>query len=235
MDPSIRYMDLLPEELITDEVLMRVQYPDLLNFCQTSERAARICQDEFFWKRKVRRDLGTRFPGVNRDIPQTGSWKEEYKQYFKILVGRFDSIMYQPYAQPHWSEVKELLEFGMDPNKRRNGTTPLIRAARRNQPMVIKELIKAGADINDTDDDGFTPLMIAALNGYFEAMNALIDTGADVKASNPKDGNKTAFMYAQDGLATDSGFREEDYLEVLGMLAMKSGNMVKLWNFYSER
>ena len=130
MDSFPRYMDLLPEEIITDEVLMQAQYPDLLNFCQTSRRAARICQDEFFWKRKVRRDLGTRFPDVYKDEPtHTKTWKGEYKHYFAMLMFNLERMMFAPYAHPDANEVKALLDFGIDPNGGGGmGDTLLMRA-----------------------------------------------------------------------------------------------------------
>ena len=38
----------------------------------------------------------------------------------------------------------------------------------------------AGADVNQADNDGDTPLMYAASNGYVQCVKELIAVGADV-------------------------------------------------------
>jgi ankyrin repeat protein len=50
----------------------------------------------------------------------------------------------------------------------------------------VRELLAAGADINHTKegDDGMTALFKAALAGHLQALQALIDAGADVDKGN---------------------------------------------------
>jgi ankyrin repeat protein len=45
-------------------------------------------------------------------------------------------------------------------------------------------LVAAGADVNVTDNTGWTPLMRATYAGHSDAIRALIDAGADVNATN---------------------------------------------------
>lgn len=75
-----------------------------------------------------------------------------------------------------------LLEQGLDPNFRnQDGETPLHLAAWRGDPMMIRELLAAGADIDPRDKtDGRTPLGWAVFQGHREAAEALIDAGADI-------------------------------------------------------
>ena len=40
-----------------------------------------------------------------------------------------------------------------------------------------KELIKAGADVNASECEGFTPLIFGAMRGNLLCVNILIDTG----------------------------------------------------------
>jgi uncharacterized protein len=47
---------------------------------------------------------------------------------------------------------------------------------------MIKKILKAGAGLDATNDDGLTPLMLCAINGNDRAAEALIQAGADVHA-----------------------------------------------------
>jgi len=53
-------------------------------------------------------------------------------------------------------------------------------AAEYDDRKTIDEMLKSGADINNTDFRGFTPLMQAAYNGSLETVRMLLDRGADV-------------------------------------------------------
>ena len=55
----------------------------------------------------------------------------------------------------------------------------LYHAARGNTQKVLRLLAK-GADINATDEDGYTPLSLAIYGYYQETAEALIAAGANV-------------------------------------------------------
>ena len=57
----------------------------------------------------------------------------------------------------------------------------------------IRELIKAGADVNEKNSHSFSALMIAARTGNIDMMKVLIDAKADV---NESDDGFTALMAA---------------------------------------
>jgi uncharacterized protein len=57
--------------------------------------------------------------------------------------------------------VKKFVEYGVDVNESRNGMTPLMYAARYNNPEIAKYLIEKGADISAKDNNGFTALKLA--------------------------------------------------------------------------
>lgn len=46
----------------------------------------------------------------------------------------------------------------------------------------VKTLIARGADVNATDNDGFTPLHLAAMNGYADKARYLLEHGASLQA-----------------------------------------------------
>lgn len=54
----------------------------------------------------------------------------------------------------------------------------LIRAAEAGETSEVKRLIKAGADINATDPEGWTPYLAASSMGRLEAMRILKALGA---------------------------------------------------------
>ena len=82
------------------------------------------------------------------------------------------------------------------------GWTPLQIAAESGDVAIIRELLKAGADINHTNLEGFTALMIAAANGQSAVVEELLEKKADVNVVN-KEG-KTALMEAIDAGSLES-------------------------------
>ena len=67
----------------------------------------------------------------------------------------------------------------------------LIRAAERGQTKEMFRLIKAGADINAQDSEGWTPYLAASTMGQFEAMRMLRAFGAKTDAPEMADNGST--------------------------------------------
>ncbi|MCK6682221.1 MAG: ankyrin repeat domain-containing protein [Thermoanaerobaculia bacterium] len=83
--------------------------------------------------------------------------------------------------------VKALLEHGADPNKGAWGTTPLRRAVESRDLASISRLLEAGARVNEPDQRGATPLMLAAGRPSYgipatELLERLLEGGASVDA-----------------------------------------------------
>ena len=66
--------------------------------------------------------------------------------------------------------VKKFIENGTKVNKKLNGLTPLMYAARYNKVEIIKYLLLKGADRNIEDSQGFTALNYAELSNAYEAI-----------------------------------------------------------------
>ena len=66
------------------------------------------------------------------------------------------------------------------------GVTSLMFAAFKGYEQCVKDLIEAGADVNQTDKDNYTAIMWAVRNGQLNCVNALVKPGADVNKSGHK-------------------------------------------------
>jgi len=92
----------------------------------------------------------------------------------------------------HVSVVRALLGAGADANLRADGETPLHRALSqqalepRSRPDVIRALVHGGADPNQRDHDGLTPLMRAVIEGRGaeRTVRLLVSLGADLEAEH---------------------------------------------------
>lgn len=60
----------------------------------------------------------------------------------------------------------------------------LIRAITNNRLPLMRKLIQEGADVNATDQNNFTALMVAVAGGNIEAVEILLNNGANVNATN---------------------------------------------------
>lgn len=77
----------------------------------------------------------------------------------------------------------------------KDGTTPLIAAAGKNKSeSVCKDLIKAGADVNYYNKDGWTPLIAATMEENTKVMKLLIDHGAYIDFMNSQ--SESALTYS---------------------------------------
>jgi ankyrin repeat protein len=62
--------------------------------------------------------------------------------------------------------------------------SPLTYACETGMIARVKEAINNGSDVNETDEDGTTPIHAAAKNGYLEIVKLLLELGADKNRSN---------------------------------------------------
>jgi hypothetical protein len=84
-------------------------------------------------------------------------------------------------------KVLEMLQEGLDPNLPTIfGTRPLIIAAKKKNPEILRLLIEKGADLEGRDPNETSPLAAAATAGQEENVEILIAAGADL---NCRDSN----------------------------------------------
>ena len=83
--------------------------------------------------------------------------------------------------------VELLLEAGADKNGlcTHDGTTPLMLAAVSGHLDIVRTLLRASADKDQSADDGATPLFLAAQAGHQEVARLLLDSKAEVTRPAP--------------------------------------------------
>ena len=84
------------------------------------------------------------------------------------------------------SEVKILLDKGVDPNVMADGMTPLRFAVALGYPAIVEMLVDKGARVNEQYEQGQTVLMKAVTNGKIETTRFLVIRKADVNARDAR-------------------------------------------------
>jgi uncharacterized protein len=77
----------------------------------------------------------------------------------------------------------------------------LLEAAREGRTEEVRELIRAGADVNTATGDGMTPLHWASQHGWAEVVDVLLESGAELNASTRLGGYTPMLLASQRGHA----------------------------------
>lgn len=94
-------------------------------------------------------------------------------------------------------QVIELIENNANVNYNKDGLTPLIAAVKNNKKKVVSALLGAGANVNITDGNGNTALIIASMKGYADIVEMLLKVkGINIDTHNKND--KTAISITYD-------------------------------------
>lgn len=99
--------------------------------------------------------------------------------------------------------------------------TPLVYAVRANSLDSVKALLAAGADVNQVTGYGWSPLLVATQNRYYQLGAYLLDHGANVNLTNK--GGWTPLYLATDNRNIESGDYpvrkpDMDHLEYIKLL-----------------
>jgi uncharacterized protein len=162
--------------------------------------------------------------GADPNIANAGGWTPLYIATDNRNIEGGDYPTRKP-DMDHLEYIKRLLDAKANPNARMHsdtetrtvfthqwleeeGATPFLRAAQSGDLVLMKLLMKYGADPTLTTDHKVTPLMVASGIGWvegvtyewspqetYDTVKFLLDLGADVNAQDTLDG-RTALMGA---------------------------------------
>ncbi|WP_257287900.1 ankyrin repeat domain-containing protein, partial [Endozoicomonas sp. SESOKO2] len=119
----------------------------------------------------------------HEDLDQLDKSLAEGVNVNAVMHGDLTALMVASTMQ-YEETVERLISAGADVNVDRaeDGYTPLIFAADKPDPVILKLLINAGAKVNAANSLGATALHFAARSNNIDNMKALIEGGADVNA-----------------------------------------------------
>jgi len=135
---------------------------------------------------------GTTAPGRKPYLAETGRSRISQFAYGYGLAGEFvakDAAQ----AKEHEREQaisKDVLEryplqkLPAASRERWGGLTPLIFAARQGDMAIVKALVEAGADVNETSSYEWTPLLVATQNKNYQVGKYLLEHGANPNIMN---------------------------------------------------
>jgi len=114
--------------------------------------------------------------------------------------------------------LRLLLEHGANPDQETGsiGKTLLYSAIMHGRRENVRLLVEAGADLNNQDGNGQTPMMTAAAVDKFWIVRFLLDAGADPSVKNTSSNNVTWYIheYGDGGIPKQSDDYEA-YVDVV--------------------
>ncbi|HSP68955.1 MAG TPA: ankyrin repeat domain-containing protein, partial [Bryobacteraceae bacterium] len=118
--------------------------------------------------------------------------------------------------------------FGRTRDTDGGGLTPLVFATRQNCLECVKELLAAGADVNQVTHYGWTPLLTATQNRHYKIGEYLLEHGANPNIKN--NGGWSPLYLATDNRNIESGDYpvrkpDMDHLEFIKLLLAKNADV----------
>merc|ERR1740129_2355777 len=118
---------------------------------------------------------------------------DDYEVYRKVVT-----LTKNLQSLPSSRLINLLVQKGFEVNHRLDGRTPLMFAAKKGNPHIVKNLLDIGADINlQSTSDGETALFFAVSNEKEATVDLLLKEKADPNISNNE--MKTPLMEAMSG------------------------------------
>ena len=180
--PKYSFLNILKfDQEVMMDVLVHLQYPDLLRFSAVCRATKELCDNDYLWKLKVRKDFD-----VNYEYPQHSLWVADYKMNRVIYLEQKSKKLMRYVKAGNYSKVEELLNLGVNPNLKMFDSkdwtkyTALVSASRKGHAKIVELLLKRGADPNIPCDWGQTALIVASGRaGHFGIVKMLLEAKVD--------------------------------------------------------
>ncbi len=181
------------------EYLLKMDLESINNLCTAADpnqkkhkdpRATvffrKLCEDDVgFWQEKLKTDF-------YRSTKKLDTWREEYIRSWIEFTERWIETA----RQGNVKRLKKLFtkkpQYLVDA-RGFEGFTALMGASSEGKIAAMEYLLSQGADVNAKNDDGVTPLMLAATESV-DAVKLLVDAGANIDAQDNQ--GYTALYYA---------------------------------------
>ena len=170
---SMSFLEILPDELQA-AILVELPYLELQKMCtlgylnpsRQTTTVLKICEDDWFWSLKTRRDFSTRFP--NEEYPtHTTDWRSEYQHYLKQL----EKNLIEAIDSNNAIEVSSLLRSGVDPSSFNNEAIRI--ASGYGYTSIVKLLLEdERVDPSALDNDA---IRLASKGGYTDIVKLLLE------------------------------------------------------------
>ncbi|MBU1426549.1 MAG: ankyrin repeat domain-containing protein [Gammaproteobacteria bacterium] len=144
--------------------------------------------------------------------------------------------------------LRQLEIAGAKPDQQtRNGLTPLMIAAYKGEPSIVRYLLERGVNVNATTSDGYTALMlaIASRSNSISTIDLLVKNGSNVEliakngttalklACIAQDSNLIGYLYEQ-GAKADFDISSPEGLELSSILKQAMGDYFFSQSQYSQ-
>ena len=86
----------------------------------------------------------------------------------------------------------DVAQQGVHSNFPKGGLTALHFAVRQNAVAAVSALAEGGVNLDQQDPDGFTPFILATLNGHYDLARLLIERGAGIEAADRAAGRRSS-------------------------------------------
>ncbi len=113
-------------------------------------------------------------------------------------------------------------KWSTSPNSLQTNTTVVVSICGDERKQAVRILLKAGANLESTTDQMFTPLLIAVFNGKLKLAKSLVAEGARIEARNKQ-------HYTSLGIAAQQG-----HTDLMGFLMDRYWAFLYTWRFLSS-
>jgi len=164
---------------------------------------------------------GRGFPGQGKQSGPGFPGQGKQAKQAKGAAGEEDQVAALDAAAAEFS-------FGRTRDTDGGGITPLVFAARQNCMECVKELLAAGADVNQVTHYGWTPLLTATQNRHYKIGAYLLDHGANPNIKN--NGGWSPLYLATDNRNIEGGDYpvrkpDMDHLDFIKLLLAKNADV----------